>query len=213
MDGTARLLGDIVLIMKKRLVLLAVVSVGARMFADSPITSTDFYRAYLDLPIVIKAESHGVIDLEIADYLHSASIPLDLKAAVVNALSWGPEEKRNAEFFSYYLALEYGVPLDRLYPERISPTDLFCLGYLTILDDYFEPSYGLLLMDLALEHFEDSMVASIVTALARAQDLVMGEDSYDLWPVIEEVITNQSLRRDFRPLAMEIIVDYMSLYR
>ena len=183
------------------------------MFADSPITSTDFYRAYLDLPIVIKAESHGVIDLEIADYLHSASIPLDLKAAVVNALSWGPEEKRNAEFFSYYLALEYGVPLDRLYPERISPADLFCLGYLTILDDYFEPSYGLLLMDLALEHFEDSMVASIVTALARAQDLVMGEDSYDLWLVIEEVITNQSLRRDFRPLAMEIIVDYMSLYR
>ena len=198
---------------KKRVALVTMFVAAISLFADSPITSTNFYRAYLDLPIVDRAKNHGVIDLEIAEYLHSESIPLDLKAAVMNALSWGPEEKRNAEFFSYYLALEYGLPLDRLYPERISPSDLFCLGYLTILDDYFEPSYGLLLMDLALEHYEDSMVASIVTAFARAQDLVMGEDSYDLWPVIEEVITDQSLRRDFRPLAMEIIVEYMSLYR
>ncbi len=200
--------------MKKKIVLLYVFFVSTALsFADSPITSTDFYRAYLDLPIVIKAEGHGVIDLEIAEYLHSASIPLDLKAAVMNALSWGPEEKRNAEFYSYYLALEYGLPLDRLYPERISPSDLFCLGYLTILDDYFEPSYGLLLLELALEFLEESMVASIITALARAQDLVMGEDSYELWPVIEEVITDQSLQRDFRPQAMEIIIEYMSLYR
>ena len=103
--------------------------------------------------------------------------------------------------------------MDRLYPERISPSDLFCLGYLTILDDYFEPSYGLLLLELALEFLEESMVASIITALARAQDLVMGEDSYELWPVIEEVITDQSLQRDFRPQAMEIIIEYMSLYR
>lgn len=56
------------------------------VFADSPITSTDFYRAYTDVSIVKTAKEKGVMDKEIANYLHSSKNPIDVKAAVINAL-------------------------------------------------------------------------------------------------------------------------------
>ena len=192
------------------MVLLSIVAY--QTCADSPITSTDFYRAYLDYPIVQKAEQEGVIDIEIAEYLYSRSIPIDLKVAVMNALSWGPEEKRNADFFTYYLALRYRTPTDHLHPRWLLPTELFCLGYLTILDNYFEPSHGRILMELAIDQMAPSFAASLVYGLALAQELSIDGDYASSWNVIEKVLTDQALPQDFRPEAIEIVVEYMRLY-
>ena len=87
---------------------------SAAVWADSPITSTPFYEAYGELEIVRKAENSGVVDLEIAGYLYSKSIPIDLKAAVINAVSWSTSGKRNSDLFSYYLSLQYGITRDEL---------------------------------------------------------------------------------------------------
>lgn len=62
-------------------------------YADSPITSTDFSDAYLDIEIVKKAKAEGILNLEVAKYLSSPTNPIDIKAAVINALSWKLEGK------------------------------------------------------------------------------------------------------------------------
>jgi hypothetical protein len=71
--------------------------------ADSPITSTPFSEAYQDYEIVQKAQKAGILDLEMAQYLSSRSAPIDVKAAVINALSWKIEGKQNATLYRYFL--------------------------------------------------------------------------------------------------------------
>ncbi len=59
-----------------------------RSFADSPVTSTDFYTAYLDIEEVAKASEMTYIDEETALYLSDSENPIDVKAAVINAIGW-----------------------------------------------------------------------------------------------------------------------------
>lgn len=180
--------------------------------ADSPVTSTPFYTAYLELEIVQSAEEKGVIDLEIAEHLYSKSIPLDLKAAIINALSWDAQGKKNAEMYRYYLSLQYGKTLNELRVDDLAPDELFCLGYLAVMDDYFHPASGILLLERANDQMMSSYTSAIILAIARAQEKLMAQDFSTVWELVAEVRDNQNLRQDFRPRAAEIIFDYMSLY-
>lgn len=53
--------------------------------ADSPITSTEFYEAYMDVKMVQRAHLQSVLGFEIAEFLSSPENPIDEKAAVINA--------------------------------------------------------------------------------------------------------------------------------
>ena len=45
------------------------------IFADSPLTSTDFYKAYMDIPLVNKtAKSNGVLTNEVFDFFLSKNV-------------------------------------------------------------------------------------------------------------------------------------------
>lgn len=58
-------------------------------FADSPLTSTDFYRAYLDVPIVKKAaDNPNKLTKEMMEYLYDDTNPLDIRIALINAVGW-----------------------------------------------------------------------------------------------------------------------------
>ena len=180
--------------------------------ADSPVTSTPFYKAYLELEIVGKAEEKGVLDLEIAGHLYSKSIPVDLKAAIINALSWDAQGKKNAEMYRYYLSLRYGKTLNELRVDDLAPDEVFCLGYLAVMDDYFHPEEGISLLERANDQMMSSYTSAIILAIARAQEKLMAQDFSTVWELVAAVRDNQNLRRDFRPRASEIIFDYMSLY-
>ena len=193
-------------------------------YADSPITSTPFSEAYLDVKIVQKARAEGVMSLEIAEYLSSPSNPVDIKGAVINALSWKFEGKSNAELYSYYLALLYRQSLKELDIDILNADEIFCLGYLTVMDDYFHPEKALPLLEKAAARKKNSFTVSIVLALTKAQK-VMDSDWLgrigvkceslwcEVWKLTEEVLRNEELKQDLRPEAKEIIVDYMVLYK
>jgi hypothetical protein len=57
----------------KRTILLFLFTLSINtVFADSPLTSTNFYQAYLDIPLVDRtANSNGVLTDEVFDYLNS----------------------------------------------------------------------------------------------------------------------------------------------
>lgn len=184
---------------------------SATALADSPITSTDFFTAYEDLEIVCEARAKGVIDREIAEYLLSENNAVDHKAAVVNALSWKFEGKENALVFRIFLALKYSTDLDHLDLDALTSDELLCLGYLTVLDNYFEPSRAIPILEMAWQKNQDSYTVNIVLALARAQQW-MEYDWCLAWLTVKEVRENQALQRDLRPAAERIIFDYMELY-
>ena len=180
--------------------------------ADSPITATDFYEAYMDVKMVERAHLEGVMGLEIAEFLTSPENPIDVKAAVINALSWRFDGENNAELYAYYLALLYHVSVTELDTEFLSADEIFCLGYLTAMDDYFHPEKALPILEEAHKVIKESFTVSIILALARGQK-VMDYDWCEVWRLTEEVLTNKELRQDLRPEATKMIIDYMVLYK
>ena len=80
--------------MKKLLILILLIS--QYTFADSPLTSTDFHKAYLDVPLIKKTtNSTGVLTDEVFEYLTSKN-SLDKKVALINALKWNIDGKKNS---------------------------------------------------------------------------------------------------------------------
>jgi hypothetical protein len=192
---------------------LLLISTPVPAHADSPITSTPFSEAYLDdYDIVEKARQKGTLDLEMAQYLSSRSTPIDVKAALINALSWKFEGKQNAVFYRYYLGLTYGLTVEQLAPERLSADEQFALGYLTIMDDYFHPQKAIPLLEKAQARQPKSRTVAMITALAKAQAM-MQSDWCQVWTLTDAAARNQSLRSDMRPEAQKIILDYMSGYQ
>lgn len=180
--------------------------------ADSPITSTKFYEAYLDVKMVQRAQLEGVMGFEIAEFLTSPENPIDVKAAVINALSWRFEGKNNAELYMYYLGLLYHVSILELDTNFLSADETFCLGYLMVMDNYFHPENAIPLLEEAYKVMKDSFTVSIILALAKAQ-IILTEDWCEVWKLTERVLENSALKQDLRPEAKKIIVDYMILYK
>ena len=180
--------------------------------ADSPITATNFYEAYMDVKMVERAHLEGVMGLEIAEFLTSPENPIDVKAAVINGLSWRFEGKKNAELYAYYLALLYHLSITELDTAFLSADEIFCLGYLTAMDDYFHPEYAIQLLEEAHEKNKDSFTVSIILAIAKAQ-IAFDSDWCEVWKLTEEVLQNKELKQDLRPEAIKRIIDYMILYK
>lgn len=202
--------------MKKILLLLSIVHslflFSTISHADSPITSTSFYEPYLDIKMVERAHLEGVMGIEIAEFLSSPENPIDVKAAVINALSWKFEGKNNTEFYMYYLALLYHVPFTELDTDFLSADEIFCLGYLMAMDNYFHPEIAIPFLEKAHEMMKDSLAVSIILALAKAQ-MAFEADWCEVWKLLEGVLRDKSLKQDLRPEAMKLIVDYMILYK
>lgn len=186
-------------------------------YADSPITSTPFFEAYMDVEIVQKAKAEGIINPKIVEYLSSPSNPVDIKAAVINALSWG---KNNAELFVSHLAyLKMGKPLSSLDSEQVnqfsdslSADEIFSTGYLQAMDNYTHPENAITMLEQAKEKKSESFTVNIVLAIVKAQK-AMDSDWTQVWKLTEQVLQDKTLKQDLRLEAKKIIVDYMSLYR
>lgn len=173
-------------------------------YADSPITSTPFYKEYLDIGIV-QASEQGTINAEIAEYLADESNPIDAKAAVINALSWNINGKDNAEIYSQLI---YGKLVSELDFTNLPGDQQFCIGYLMAMDDYFDVEQALEYLKIAEENSGNSFTVSIIRALVEAMDM-----EGNIWQkYIEPVLNDSSLNNDISEDALQIILDYMILY-
>lgn len=175
--------------------------------ADSPITSTPFSDAYLDYPAVRVAKVSGVMTPQLADYLKS-SAPLDVKAAVINGLSWQYEGKHNADI---YCDMRYRRAPEALQLDRLTGDELLVLGYLLVMDDYFKPARALPALELAVRKLPESFTAAMLLALVQCQAGLSGDWAL-MWPRIQSVLDNETLNGDMRLGAVRIITDYMRLY-
>jgi hypothetical protein len=197
--------------MLRRLVPIVLLVIGAAVAAraDSPLTSTPFWKAYQDVPEVRQAHDIERLNTHLAYYLLSKA-PIDRKAAVINALSWNFYGRQNAALFREVLGIKYKLPPASVDP-RLTAEETFCLGYLTALDDYFHPKPALAMVEKARARLPKSFTVAIVDALIRAQ--VNFSHFERLWPIVRRVLDDRRLVEDMRPAGREIIVRYMRLYQ
>lgn len=179
--------------------------------ADSPITSTTFYEAYLNVEIVKEAKYVKELNEKIFLYLSTESNPIDVKAAIINALGWNFDGKNNAEKYSQF---KFNKSLKDLNFDALNANDLFCLGYLQALDDYFKPEKALPLLKIAQDKMKNSQTVSIVYSIVKGQLAMDTSKNWgDVWTPFEEAINDKSLKSELRPAAIKIISDYLILYK
>lgn len=177
--------------------------------ADSPLTSTPFHEKYNDIDIVLTAEQTGIMNQEFADYLHDGSNPADIKAALINALGWSTDGKSNAEIYNT-LIHKRQINGDDI--SDLNSNELFVIGYLTAMDDYFNAAKSLPFLKQARRMKPDSYTYCIIEALAKAQ-AAMEKDFCKAWKYTSKVFSNKNLKQDMREDAGKIIYDYMIIYK
>jgi hypothetical protein len=202
---------------KKHLCLVAttVLTWGLTTFpslADSPLTSTPFSEAYQDYELVQRAKRAGILDLDMATYLSSVSAPVDIKAALINALSWDINGKHNALLYRYFLGVKYGKTITELDPATLTADEVFSLGYLIALDDYFRPEKALSFLKVAQSRKPESLTVALVLGLTQAQ-AAFDSNWCLMWRRVKAPATNTDLQPDLRPQAKAIILDYMQGYK
>ena len=172
--------------------------------ADSPITSTDFYKAYLHIPEIEEAHEIGVLSEGMAQFLLDSENSLDKKAAVINAF-----------LFKRYLNAKYQVKddIDSLV-KVMNDEELFCLGYMTVMDNYFDPEKSLIYFESASSSIRESYTFQIINALVKTQSLLEDQDKWcRIWITINAVETNKELKVDMNTGGRKIILDYIKIYK
>lgn len=192
--------------------LFLLIFIAPRLQADSPLTSTPFHEAYLDLKIVSHAKETGVVDKKIAKYLLNRKKPIALKAAVVNALGWDFNGKQNAELFLGYLADKRGITAENQNWDLLTAHDLMCIGYMMALDNYFDCEAAEKVLLMARGKEPKNHTIALVHALVLAQ-VLFDSDWCLSWRAVSDVDKDPDLQIELREEAMQIVMSYMILYK
>ncbi len=194
----------------KKLIIIVMVLIGSlfvteKAYADSPLTSTPFSKAYYNIAIVKEASERNTITADMAAYLADGNNSIDVKAAIINALSWNVEGKNNTELYCQFI---YGKALKEMDAAALSGDQQFCIGYLLAMDDiYFESTQSMEYLRMARSNMSDSLTVTVVTFLVETMNVV----SYD-WPdQLNQILADTSLNRDLSEDAITVITDYMLL--
>lgn len=198
--------------------------------ADSPITSTYFYIAYNEIRQIYLAAEEGVLSYESASFLSSPLVSVDKKVALINALSWDVDGKRNKILFEKFLKNKYQVT--QLDYSKISSDEQLCLGYLAVMDNYFNLREPLTILKSALKRNPTSYTYNIIYGLVLSQALVGGEDSTfdedlidtrfvdttisawcNIYTICAKIEANKNLKQDFRQSAKRGIFAYLNEYK
>ncbi len=191
---------------------LSILFLWNRVFADSPLTSTEFYTQYQEYDIVKYAHEKGIMDDKIADYLVSSKNLIDVKAAVINALGWSYEGKSNALEFKKHLAKKYSITSENLNVNSLTGSELMCLGYLSAMDNYFDVTQAIDYLEISKSKMPLSFTVHMIYAIIKGQQ-VFDNNWCEIWTVTKNVLNDHSLARDLKTSAAQIIVDYMLQYK
>lgn len=183
------------------------------LFADSPLTSTNFSEAYADSKIVeLASTTEGILTIELMDYLNQSMHPIELKMAVINEIGWSFNGHNNADLFIEYLQEKYGFKDKDEFLQQASADLLISMAYLKAMDDYFNVEEAVVYAKEAKLKNKESYTINIICALIEAQN-AFGSDWNEVYNKTNEVRNNRSLNRDMKEDAVKIIFDYMDLYK
>ena len=210
--------------MKKLLVLLSFLFMLSHInvsYADSVLTSTEFYYFYTANPMVKKAtQSNGVLTKDLIEYLLNDNEPIGAKIALINAISWG---KNNFPNFLSQLAKKHGINIDsndsiNELISRANSSDITCLAYILAMDKYNEKDFIVDAQELAYEAYMkpsgNSKAINAVYTLITCHMLQLGYNWCEVYLVANALLDNDNIKlnNDFRQECITAILSYTNLY-
>ncbi len=196
---------------------------GDKLSADSPLTSTDFYTLYREIPEVREARKSRKAAGKVLGYLLGTA-PADRKAAVINALGWNIRGQKNAVLYITALANRKRVSPNDMSYTLMKPAELFVLGYLLAMDDYFtlkplrSGGFGIWregaaeILRHAAEREPDNFTFQFILSLVEAQGL-MKSSFCSVYGRVDSVIKSfPPSKRNMKPDAVAKVMKYINLY-
>ncbi|MFU8842772.1 MAG: hypothetical protein ACNA7V_03075 [Bacteroidales bacterium] len=199
----------------KKTILLSLIILPAFLtgiIASEPVTNTKFYTVYGSLPEVSHIETHGTADGNVLPFLIGPENPIDQKAAVMNTLLVNNQNKNNAVTFRMFVARTYRENFETLDLNKLTADELFCLGYLTLLDEDGATANALPILQMAKVKNPSSSTIAIVHALATTQASAKAGNPCEGWNLFMQVVGNSSLNNDMHPEMVSIVSRSMQPY-
>ncbi len=181
-------------------------------FAGNPVT-TNFSTFYSHIDEVNLARQLGKLDGGIATYILEEAVPLENKAAVINAMYVNPKADYNATSFRQYVARRLHADWQNLDLGLLSGDELFCLAYLTILDKPSDPQVAFVIFERAKEKSSSSFITNLFYSLTQAQIFADDNNYCEAFKVCEDVRSNTSLTKDFSDAATNVIFESVNEYQ
>lgn len=199
--------------MKKLFILILLIS--QYTFADSPLTSTDFYKAYMDVPLVQEAlNSKGKITNEMMAYINSDTNSLEVKLAIINAIGWNVKGNKSSKLYFKFVMNKKKYKSDfggdyTAFNWNATADELICYAYMKALDNYFDVTDAFEVAGLALKKNPNSFAVNMIYYLIKAQGLSSYREYCTASKMFNTLKNNPNLTADMKKEAMPFIFEYM----
>ncbi len=199
--------------MKKLLILILLIS--QYTFADSPLTSTDFYKAYLDVPLVQEAlNSKGKITNEMMAYINSDTNSLEVKLAIINAIGWNVKGNKSSKLYFKFVMNKKKYKSDfggdsTAFNWNATADELICYAYMKALDNYFDVTDAFEVAGLALKKNPNSFAVNMIYNLIKAQGLTSYREYCAASKMFNTLKNNPNLTTDMKKESMSFVFEYI----
>lgn len=199
--------------MKKLFILILLISQNT--FADSPLTSTDFYKAYMDVPLVQEAmKCKGKMTNAMLEYIYAETNPLEIKLAIINAIGWNVKGLKNSQTFFKFVMNKKNYKTDfggdyTAFNWNATADELICYAYMKALDNYFDVTDAFDVAGLALKKNPNSFAVNMIYNLIKAQGLTAYGESCYASKTFSSLKNNSKLTMDMKNEAMPFVFEYM----
>ncbi len=196
--------------MKKQILsILLFVAMFVPAMADSPLTSTVWWKHYAKNKVIVEASESGCTE-KVMDLICGEKNPLELRLAAVNALGWAFEGQNNYERCLDYYMKKHPLAMDD--EENPSSAETICVfAYLMALDNYFEVDMALGMATKAEEMKPSSKGIALIKALISAQ-IIMNDNWCEVYKVVAKAAYDRKLDKDVSDAMVEEIMDYIMGY-
>lgn len=182
-------------------------------FADSPLTSTPFYKGYLDIAIIKNAaKSNGTITEQQLQFLTNSKNPIAVKLALINSLGWNVKGKSNAPNYLAYLFEKQPQLNYKNFINKATAEELICYAYLKAMDNYFDVQSASVFAKQALRKAPTSYSIHLIGTLIQVQG-INSKNWCDIYTKMNQVLTNKKLKDDFRPISVKAVFSYTDGYK
>lgn len=198
---------------KSLLLCLFFLLLANQSFADSPLTSTEFYKGYIDIAIIKEArKSDGIITEKQLQFLTNSKNPIAIKLALINGLGWDTKGKSNAPKYLAYLFEKQPQLNYKNFINKATAEELICYAYLKAMDDYFNVKSAIVFAKQAMHKAPTSYSINLIGTLIQVQ-VLNAKNWCSIYTKINQVRTNKKLQLDLRPISAAAVFGYTDGYK
>lgn len=190
----------------------------ALMWADSPLTSTDFAESYKDHPMVqlaqqLSKDSDTGIPVSMLNFLADKKSPVDVRLAVINAIGWNFNGKTSGQQLYDYLSSRYKTKTVDKLAKKLDAGTLAVYAYALAMSNYFEVAEAQDLAHKAIKKDKSkSFSVAFIASLIDAQ-VYLDSEWGQVYKVVNDVLHDGSLHLDMRQEAIDSVMEYIGEYK